>query len=252
LQGLMMMGLYLLGVVFALLVAYIAKFFIRSKEKSYFILELPTYRTPRWKNALETMIEKAKIFVLQAGRIIMIISVILWFLSSFGPRQRMHAAQQQYETAIAQPGADTTAADETLAAAKLENSYAGIMGKTIEPVIRPLGYDWKIGIALVTSFAAREVFVGTMATIYSVQDDKGENLALREKMERATFPDGTKVFTTATGVSLLIFYVFAMLCMSTLAIVKRETASWKWPLIQLAYMTGLAYLLSFIVYQLLK
>ncbi|ANH83357.1 ferrous iron transport protein B [Niabella ginsenosidivorans] len=252
LQGLVMTGLYLLGVVFALLVSYIAKFFIRSKEKSYFILELPTYRSPRWKNALETMIEKAKIFVLQAGRIIMIISIILWCLSSFGPKQRMHAVQQQYEAAIARPGADTTAVEETRAAAKLENSYAGIMGKTIEPVIRPLGYDWKIGIALVTSFAAREVFVGTMATLYSVQDDQGENIALREKMERATFADGTKVFTTATGVSLLVFYVFAMLCMSTLAIVKRETGSWKWPLIQLAYMTGLAYILSFIVYQLLK
>lgn len=252
LQGLMMMGLYLLGVVFALLVSYVAKFFIKNKEKSYFILELPTYRSPRWKNALETMIEKAKIFVVQAGKIIMIISVILWFLSSFGPKERMHAIQQEYETALARPGADTLLVEETRAAAKLENSYAGIMGKTIEPVIRPLGYDWKIGIALVTSFAAREVFVGTMATLYSVEDDGGANMALREKMDKATFEDGSKVFTVATGVSLLIFYVFAMLCMSTLAIVKRETGSWKWPLIQLAYMTGLAYFLSFIVYQLLK
>ncbi|MBO9618217.1 MAG: ferrous iron transport protein B [Niabella sp.] len=252
LQGLVMMGLYLLGVAFALLVAYVAKFFIKSKEKSYFILELPTYRSPRWKNALETMIEKAKIFVLQAGRIIMIISVILWFLSSFGPGKRINVIEQQYKTALAKPNADTTAADEARAAAKLENSYAGIMGKTIEPVIRPLGYDWKIGIALFTSFAAREVFVGTMATLYSVQDDKGENKALREKMDQATFADGSKVFTVATGVSLLIFYVFAMLCMSTLAIVKRETGSWKWPLIQLAYMTGLAYVLSFLVYHLLK
>lgn len=252
LQGLVMMGLYLLGVVFALLVAYIAKFFIRSKEKSYFILELPTYRSPRWRNALETMIEKAKIFVLQAGRIIMIISVILWFLSSFGPSQRMHTIEQQYKTALVQPNADTTAAAEARSAAKLENSYAGIMGKALEPAIRPLGYDWKIGIALFTSFAAREVFVGTMATLYSVQDDKGENKALRDKMDQATFADGSKVFTLATGVSLLIFYVFAMLCMSTLAVVKRETGSWKWPLIQLAYMTGLAYVLSFLVYQLLK
>ena len=252
LQGLMMMGLYLLGVVFALLVSYVAKFFIKNNEKSYFILELPTYRAPRWKNALETMIEKAKIFVVQAGKIIMIISVILWFLSSFGPKERMHAIEQQYETALAQPNADTVLVEETRAAAKLENSYAGIMGKTIEPVIRPLGFDWKIGIALVTSFAAREVFVGTMATLYSVEDDGGANMALREKMDKATFDDGSKVFTVATGVSLLIFYVFAMLCMSTLAIVKRETGSWKWPLIQLAYMTGLAYGLSFIVFQLLK
>lgn len=252
LQGLMMMGLYLLGVVFALLVSYVAKFFIKNKEKSYFILELPTYRAPRWKNALETMIEKAKIFVVQAGKIIMIISIILWFLSSFGPKERMHTVQQEYETALAHPNADTVLVEETRAAARLENSYAGIMGKTIEPVIRPLGFDWKIGIALVTSFAAREVFVGTMATLYSVEDDGGANMALREKMDKATFEDGSKVFTVATGVSLLIFYVFAMLCMSTLAVVKRETGSWKWPLIQLAYMTGLAYGLSFIVFQLLK
>lgn len=252
LQGLIMMGLYLLGLVFALLVAYVAKFFIKSKEKSYFILELPTYRSPRWKNALETMVEKAKIFVFQAGKIIMIISIILWFLSSFGPKEKMHAAQVQYETAIAQRGADTTILDKKLSEAKLENSYAGIMGKAIEPVIRPLGYDWKIGIALVTSFAAREVFVGTLATLYSAEDDGEENLALRAKMNNATFSDGTKVFTLATGVSLLIFYVFAMLCMSTLAIVKRETGSWKWPMIQLAYMTGLAYVLAFITYQLLK
>ncbi|WP_018630555.1 ferrous iron transport protein B [Niabella aurantiaca] len=252
LQGLMMMGLYLLGVVFALLVSYVAKFFIKNKEKSYFILELPTYRAPRWKNAVETMIEKAKIFVVQAGKIIMIISIILWFLSSFGPKARMHAIEHQYETALARPNADTLLVEETRAAAKLENSYAGIMGKSIEPVIRPLGFDWKIGIALVTSFAAREVFVGTMATLYSVEDDGGANMALREKMDKASFEDGSKVFTVATGVSLLIFYVFAMLCMSTLAIVKRETGSWKWPLIQLAYMTGLAYGLSFIVFQLLK
>ncbi|MGJ7032786.1 ferrous iron transport protein B [Niabella hirudinis] len=252
LQGLMMMGLYLLGVVFALLVSYVAKFFIKNKEKSYFILELPTYRAPRWKNALETMVEKAKIFVVQAGKIIMIISIILWFLSSFGPKHRMHTVQQEYETALALPNADTVLIEETRAAARLENSYAGIMGKTIEPAIRPLGFDWKIGIALVTSFAAREVFVGTMATLYSVEDDGGANMALRDKMNKATFEDGSKVFTVATGVSLLIFYVFAMLCMSTLAIVKRETGSWKWPLIQLAYMTGLAYSLSFITFQLLK
>ncbi|WP_300601707.1 ferrous iron transport protein B [Niabella sp.] len=252
LQGLMMMGLYLLGVVFALLVSYVAKFFIKNREKSYFILELPVYRAPRWKNALETMIEKAKIFVVQAGKIIMIISIILWFLSSFGPKERMHIIQQEYETALAKPNADTVLVEETRAAAKLENSYAGIMGKSIEPVIRPLGFDWKIGIALVTSFAAREVFVGTMATLYSVEDDGGANVALRDKMDKATFEDGSKVFTVATGVSLLIFYVFAMLCMSTLAIVKRETGSWKWPLIQLAYMTTLAYTLSFLVYHLLK
>ena len=251
-QGLVMMGLYLLGLVFAMLVSYVAKWFINIKEKSFFILELPLYRTPRWKNAVQTMIEKAKIFVVEAGKVIMMISLVLWFLSSYGPKERMHKVYEDYQAALAQPGADSTLAAESWASAKLENSYAGIMGKAIEPAIRPLGYDWKIGIAIITSFAAREVFVGTMATLYSVEDDGGENMALREKMEAATFSDGTKVFTMATGISLMIFYVFAMQCMSTLAIVKRETGSWKMPAIQLLYMTGLAYLLSWIAYQLLK
>lgn len=252
LQGLVMMGLYLTGIVFAMAVSYVAKFFINIKEKSFFILELPTYHAPRWKNAVQTMIEKAKIFVFQAGRIILMISIVLWFLSSFGPKERMALAHAQYEQQLAQPGADAAAVEEQYSTAKLENSYAGIMGKAIEPAIRPLGYDWKIGIALITSFAAREVFVGTMATLYSVEDDGEENLALQEKMQRATFSDGTKVFTLATGVSLMLFYVFAMQCMSTLAIVKRETGSWKWPLIQLAYMTALAYVVSWIAYTLLK
>ena len=251
-QGLVMMGLYLIGLVFAMLVSWVAKFFIKIKERSFFILELPIYRAPRWKNALHTMVEKAKIFVVQAGKIIMIISIALWFLSSFGPKERMAQATAHYEQQLAQPNADSTLLEEELNSAKLENSYAGIMGKAIEPAIRPLGYDWKIGIALITSFAAREVFVGTMATLYSVQDDGEENLALQEKMRRATFSDGSKVFTLATGVSLMLFYVFAMQCMSTLAIVKRETNSWKWPLIQLAYMTLLAYVIAFIAYQILS
>ncbi|MFV0607103.1 MAG: ferrous iron transport protein B [Niabella sp.] len=251
-QGLVMMGLYLLGVVFAMLVSYVAKWFIRSKEKSFFILELPLYRTPRWKNALQTMVEKAKIFVVEAGKIIMIISLILWFLSSFGPKEKMRQVYNQYQQEISITGADTTLATEKWASAKLENSYAGIMGKAIEPVIKPLGYDWKIGIAIVTSFAAREVFVGTIATLYSVEDDGAENIVLREKMKAATFTDGTKVYTLATGISLMIFYVFAMQCMSTLAIVKRETGSWKWPMIQLVYMTGLAYILALLAYTFFK
>lgn len=248
-QGLVMTGLYLLGLVFAMLVAYVGKWFINIKEKSFFILELPLYRTPRWKNAVQTMIEKAKIFVLQAGKIIMLISLILWFLSSYGPKERMQQVRANYAVVLSQPNADSTLAAEQWSSAKLENSYAGIMGKFIEPAIRPLGYDWKIGIALITSFAAREVFVGTMATLYSVEDDGGENLALREKMEAATFSNGTKVFTLATGISLMIFYVFAMQCMSTLAIVRRETGSWKIPMVQLLYMTALAYLLAWIAYQ---
>ena len=232
LQGLVMMALYLLGLVMALLVSYVAKWFIRIKEKSIFILELPVYRSPRWNNIFITMLQKAKIFIVDAGKIIMLISLILWALSSFGPNGKVEGASEH---------------------AKLENSYAGIAGKAIEPVIRPLGYDWKIGIALITSFAAREVFVGTMATLYSVGDDESqENLRLREKMQQARRPDGSPVYTLATGLSLMIFYVFAMQCMSTLAIVKRETGSWRWPLIQLIYMTGLAFLMSLLVYQIFK
>jgi ferrous iron transport protein B len=251
-QGLVMMGLYLLGLVMALIVSYVAKWFINIKEKSFFILELPTYRSPRWGNVVSTMINKARIFVFDAGKIIMIISLVLWALSSFGPGNTMQKVSQRYEQLKAQPGADTAQIDKEYHTAKLENSYAGIMGKSIEPIIAPLGYDWKIGIALITSFAAREVFVGTMATLYSVGDkDKGD-LLLKEKMKAAVRPDGTPVFNLASGLSLLIFYVFAMQCMSTLAVVKRETKSWKWPVIQLVYMTGLAYLMSWVVYQLFK
>ncbi|MEO5947668.1 MAG: ferrous iron transport protein B [Chitinophagaceae bacterium] len=251
-QGLVMMGLYLLGLVMALIVSYVAKWFIHIKEKSFFILELPTYRSPRWKNVIPTMVSKAKIFVFDAGKVIMVISLILWGLSSFGPGNRMENVAQQYEQLKAQPGANQAQLNKELSTAKLENSYAGILGKTIEPVITPLGYDWKIGIALITSFAAREVFVGTMATLYSVGDDDADGLVLKEKMKAAKRPDGTPVFNLASGLSLMIFYVFAMQCMSTLVIVKKETKTWKWPIIQLIYMTGLAYVMSWMVYQLFK
>ena len=251
-QGLVMMALYLLGLVMALIVSYVAKWFIKINEKSFFILELPTYRAPRWGNVLPTMISKARIFVLDAGKVIMIISLALWALCSFGPDHKMEKVAEQYQLALAQPGADSTELRKNYTTAKLENSYAGILGKTIEPAIAPLGYDWKIGIALITSFAAREVFVGTMATIYSVGDDDTDDLLLKEKMKAAVLPDGTPVFNLASGLSLMIFYVFAMQCMSTLAVVKRETKSWKWPVIQLIYMTGLAYLMSLLVYQLFK
>jgi ferrous iron transport protein B len=245
-----MMGLYLLGLVTALLVSYVAKWFIHIKEKSFFILELPTYRSPRWNNVAQTMLEKAKIFITDAGKIIMIISLILWGLSSFGPGNRMEKVEQQYQAAKLQGTIDNQA-ESDYAAAKLENSYAGILGKSIEPVIKPLGFDWRIGISLITSFAAREVFVGTMATLYSVGEDE-EGMRLRDKMKAARKPDGTILFTLATGLSLMVFYVFAMQCMSTLAITKRETKSWKWPVIQFVYMTGLAYLMSLLVYHLFK
>ncbi len=251
LQGLVMMGLYLLGLLMALLVSYIAKWFIKIKEKSFFILELPTYRSPRWKNVLQTMVSKARIFVFDAGKIIMIISLVLWALSSFGPGSTMQNVADKYEQLKAQPGADSEQLDKAYYTEKLETSYAGILGKSIEPVIEPLGYDWKIGIALITSFAAREVFVGTMATLYSVGDADDE-LLLKEKMKAAVRPDGSPVFNLASGLSLMIFYVFAMQCMSTLAVVKRETRSWKWPIIQLIYMTALAYLMSWVVFQLFK
>ncbi len=251
-QGLVMMGLYLLGLIMALIVSYVAKWFIKINEKSFFILELPTYRSPRWANVLPTMISKARIFVFDAGKVIMIISLVLWALCSFGPGNRMQQISQRYEQAVSLTGADSTQLKKEYKSAKLENSYAGILGKTIEPAITPLGYDWKIGIALITSFAAREVFVGTMATIYSVGDDDDGSLLLKEKMKAAVKPNGEPVFNLASGLSLMIFYVFAMQCMSTMAVVKRETKSWKWPVIQLLYMTGLAYLLSWVVYQLFK
>ncbi|HEX7906345.1 MAG TPA: ferrous iron transport protein B [Chitinophagaceae bacterium] len=250
-QGLVMMGLYLLGLVMALIVSYVAKWFIKIKEKSFFILELPTYRSPRWSNVLRTMISKARIFVTDAGKVIMVISLILWALSSFGPGNRMKELKARVENSKNIPGADTNLLDKNYHTEKLENSYAGILGKSIEPAIKPLGYDWKIGIALITSFAAREVFVGTMATLYSVGDNDNE-LLLKEKMKAAVRPDGKPVFNLASGLSLMVFYVFAMQCMSTLAVVKRETRSWKWPIIQLIYMTGLAYVMSWIVYQLFK
>jgi ferrous iron transport protein B len=253
LQGLVMMGLYLLGTVMALIVAWVMKWFIKSIERSYFILELPVYRGPRWKNVIYTMIEKAKIFVFDAGKVIMIISLLLWALSNYGPPEKMKAVSTKYALALRDNPGKTTEIEKLKKTELLQTSFAGTLGKAIEPVIRPLGYDWKIGIALITSFAAREVFVGTMATLYSVGEDKAaNNSTLRQKMNAAVRADGTKVYTLAAGLSLLVFYVLAMQCMSTLAVVKRETRSWKWPAIQLLYMTALAYLMSFIIFQLFK
>ncbi|NSL89464.1 ferrous iron transport protein B [Chitinophaga sp. Mgbs1] len=256
LQGLIMMGLYLLGFFMAIFIAAIMKLFVKIREKSYFIMELPVYRAPRWKNVGTTMVEKAKIFVTDAGKVIVVISVILWFLASYGPSSRMQPLHDKYEKMIAAVPADSPAADsldKAFRSEKLSHSYAGILGHAIEPAIRPLGFDWKIGIALITSFAAREVFVGTMATLYSVGENPDDNNAtLREKMAAAKWPDGRPVYTLAAGLSLMIFYSFAMQCMSTLAIVKRETKSWKMPLIQLVYMTALAYICSLIIFNIFK
>ena len=246
LQGLVMMGLYFLGTFMALVVSYIAKFFIDIKEKSFFILELPVYRAPRWKNAGVTMVEKAKIFVTDAGKVIMVISLLLWFLSSYGPGDTMQNIENKYALQIQQQPHLATSLEKQLSTEKLQYSYAGILGRAIEPAIKPLGYDWKIGIALITSFAAREVFVGTMATLYSVEED--DESSLKNKLQTATHADGTKVYTLAAALSLMVFYVLAMQCMSTLAIVKRETKSWKWPTIQFIYMTALAYGMSWLTF----
>jgi ferrous iron transport protein B len=253
LRGLVIMGLYLFGTIVAIGVAWILKFFIRSAEKSYFILELPMYRSPRWKNAWITMVEKAKIFVLDAGKIILLISIVLWTLSNFGPYDKREQIEIKYTSALQNNPALAVQLEQEKNTELLQFSYAGMIGRTIEPVIKPLGYDWKIGIALVTSFAAREVFVGTMATLYSVDaDEEKEGQTLRDKMAVATNEKGEKIYTAATGFSLLIFYALAMQCMSTLAVVRRETRSWKWPAVQLILMTGLAYLLSWAAYVFLR
>lgn len=241
LQGLVFMGLYMLGFIGALLVSKLMSFFIKVKDRSFFLMELPVYRAPRWKNVGTTMIEKARIFVMEAGKVIIIISLALWALASFGPPAKMKAIDAHYATLKTEHPQETERLDREHATDRLEASFAGMLGHAIEPAIRPLGFDWKIGIALITSFAAREVFVGTMATIYSVGTDAQDEAPLREKMQSARRDDGSPVYTLATGLSLLIFYVFAMQCMSTLAIVKRETGTWKWPAVQFSYMLAMAW-----------
>jgi ferrous iron transport protein B len=251
-QGLVLMALYLLGFLVAILSALALKFIIKTKERSYLIMELPTYRMPRWANVGYTILEKTKAFVFEAGKVILAISIILWVLASYGPTEKM---QQATDKALAE-GTQLNLTEEDIqdrmAAYKLENSYAGIVGKSIEPIIRPLGYDWKIGIALITSFAAREVFVGTIATIYSL-GSSDDQVTIKSRLKSEINPDtGGPRYTPAVGLSLLVFYTLAMQCMSTLAIVKRETKGWKWPAIQLAYMTIIAYLAAFIIYQILS
>lgn len=252
LQGLVLLALYLLGTVSALLVAVVLKKLVKSKEKGFLLLEMPGYKMPHWNNVFVTVFEKIKLFVLDAGKIILAISIILWALASYGPCERRKSEIATAMTYTVENNLTQEDADRYVAMKKLETSYIGIMGKAIEPAIRPLGYDWKIGISLITSFAAREVFVGSMATIYAVQDDGNSNLPLLEKMRLEKNEDGTPVYSLATGVSLMIFYVFAMMCMATLAIVKRETKSWKWPIIQFVYMGFLAYFGALISYTLLK
>jgi ferrous iron transport protein B len=252
LQGLVLMALYLLGFVAAILSAVLMKLIIKTTERSFLIMEMPTYRTPKWSNVGFTILEKTKAFVFEAGKIILAISVILWALASYGPGDEMDNAR----TAVVQSLNGKTATEEELsnleASYKLEHSYAGKLGKILEPVIRPLGYDWKIGIALITSFAAREVFVSTVATIYSLGSTQDES-TIKERLRTEINPEtGGPRFTPAVGFSLLVFYTLAMQCMSTLAVVYRETKGWKWPMIQMVYMTAVAYLSALLVFQLFK
>jgi len=253
-KGVLLMALYLIGFLAAIGTALILKWIIKSKEKSYFIMELPVYRKPQWGVVAFTMYDKVKVFVMNAGKIIVAISVILWLLSSYGPSHKFEEIELKYNNTayIEQVGKEQ--AENKLASEKLRNSYAGIMGRTIEPVIAPLGFDWKIGIALVTSFAAREVFVGTMATMYSAGSDSDENsVSLKASLQKdINERTGKPLFTLATVISLILFYAFAMQCMSTIAVVYRETGSWKWPVIQFVYMTALAWIAAFIAYNLLK
>lgn len=254
LQAIALLGMYLLGVVAVLLVSLAFKWILKTTEKSYLMLEMPLYRLPRLKDILIAMYSKSRTFVLAAGKIILAISVVLWVLASYGPPSRLEAAINNLEAPDANAGPEEIAAYESLvASAELESSYIGIMGKFIEPVIKPLGYDWKIGIALITSFAAREVFVSTIATLYSVGADVEDELTIKQKLDQEINPvTGEKVFNIPTSFSLIVFYAFAMQCMSTLAIVYRETNGWKWPLIQTAYMTALAYVSAWAVFQLLS
>lgn len=250
-QGLVLFGLYFLGTVMALVVALILKMLIKTDEMGFLLLELPEYKSPRWGNVGLVVLEKVRVFVWDAGRIILAISIVLWALASYGPSERIQLAENQAIMTADGLGMNTAEKEQLVASAKLENSYIGIMGKGIEPAIAPLGYDWKIGISLITSFAAREVFVGSMATIYAVEDDGEKQTPLMEKMRQEKRSDGGPVYSLATGVSLMVFYAFAMMCMATLAVVKRETKGWKWPMVQLGYMSALAYFGALITYQIL-
>jgi ferrous iron transport protein B len=248
LQGIVLMGLYLLGIVSALLVAIILNKLIKINSAGYLLLELPSYKSPRWKNVIINVLEKVKIFSLDAGKVILAISIILWAMATFGPGNTMEIEAKKREESLASSSLSEDEKEQQIASVKLEHSYIGIMGKGLEPVIAPLGYDWKIGISLITSFAAREVFVGSLATIYAVHDESEENDRLIDRLKKELKPDGTPVYTLATGMSLMVFYVFAMQCMATLAVVKRETNSWKWPIIQIVFMGVLAYSASFFTF----
>ena len=249
-QGLTLMGLYILGFAMALLSSWILKSYFKTTTKSYFVVEMPNYKMPHLKNVGITVLEKTKSFVTEAGKIILAFSVLLWLMASFGPGEPFTKADTIVREANINNPLTEEALEAEIASYRLEHSYIGILGKAIEPVIRPLGYDWKIGIALISSFAAREVFVGSLATIYSVGSE--EETPIKNKMAQEKRANGQVVFDLATGISLMLFYAFAMQCMSTLAIVKKETNSWRWPLLQLGLMTVIAYVTAFAAYQILS
>lgn len=249
-QGLTLMAFYLLGFAMALASAAVLNKILKTKYKSFFVVEMPNYKIPLIKNVMLTVFEKTKTFVVEAGQVILAISILLWVLASFGPGKEFKNAEiivsNKYESLLL----EDSDLQEKIASYRLEHSFIGILGKSIEPVITPLGYDWKIGIALISSFAAREVFVGTLATIYSVGSDKEETI--KKRMSGEVKPSGEPQFNLASGLSLMFFYAFAMQCMSTLAVVKKETNSWKWPILQLFFMTLIAYIVALVVYQTLK
>ncbi|MFL0352995.1 ferrous iron transport protein B [Xanthomarina sp. GH4-25] len=249
-QALTLMLLYLIGFGAALISAMILNKILKIKSKSFFVVEMPNYKLPLIKNVVLTVIEKTKSFVFGAGKIILAISIVLWFLASYGPGEQFNNAEQIVTEKFASQNLSEDELDKEIASQKLEYSFIGLTGRAIEPAIRPLGYDWKIGIAIVSSFAAREVFVGTLATIYSVGNDEEETI--KNRMAGEVNPIlGGPLFNFASGISLLLFYAFAMQCMSTLAIVKRETNSWKWPTLQLVLMSAFAYVVALIAYQIL-
>lgn len=249
-QALTLMLLYLIGFGAALVSAMILNKILKIKSKSFFVVEMPNYKLPLMKNVALTVVEKTKSFVFGAGKIILAISIVLWFLASYGPGEQFNNAEEIVTEKFASQNLTQEELDNEIASQKLEYSFIGLTGRAIEPAIRPLGYDWKIGIAIVSSFAAREVFVGTLATIYSVGSDEEETI--KNRMAGEVNPIlGGPLFNFASGISLLLFYAFAMQCMSTLAIVKRETNSWKWPILQLVLMSGFAYVVALITYQLL-
>jgi ferrous iron transport protein B len=250
LRGLALLGAYLIGFIAAILSAWVMKLLLQSKEKSFLLLELPDYKAPRWQNVGITVYEKVKTFVTEPGKIILAISVVLWALASFGPNNAMERAAAT--VVVPTDSTQFIIYQNEVAARKLQASYAGKIGQWIEPVIEPLGYDWKIGVALITSFAAREVFVSTISTLYSIGQDQEESTIQSRLKSEINPKTGKPRFTLAVSFSLLVFYIFAMQCMSTFAVVVRETKSWKWAWIQFFYLTFLAYAAAWGVYHLLE